>query len=421
MSAQPAIEFDRVSKRYRVGRKSLSVRDDVAAGVRRMTGRPEEESLHRVLRALDDVSLVVPEGQAFAVIGDNGAGKTTALKVASRITYPSSGRVRVRGRVGALIEVGTGMHPELTGRENVDLYGRILGFSRRDIRKRFDEIVGFADVGNAIDRPVKQFSSGMQLRLGFSLAAHLEPDVLLVDEAISVGDAGFQYRCVERISDLVREGRTLVFVSHNMSAIEAICDRAVLLRHGRIVADGPAREVIKDYLHGVEDGLLQAGPTRTAPRYGEEVQLLGLELLDGDGREVDSIPPGGTLSVRLTVRASRAVRRPAFEVGISDGRIGPLMLASMLVDGNPIDELAGDMTVECTFPELPLMPRVYELWAGIKDESGLGELLAWQRLRLFRVEGRMEQAGIAAVSESLISAPVSVPYRWTLSPGDPSP
>jgi hypothetical protein len=259
----------------------------------------------------------------------------------------------------------------------------------------------------------------MQLRLGFSLAAHLEPDVLLVDEAISVGDAGFQYRCVERISDLVREGRTLVFVSHNMSAIEAICERAILLRHGRIAADGPAREVIKDYLHGVEEGLLLAGPTRK-PRYGEEVELLGLELLDGSGREVDSIHAGGTLSVRLTVRASRGVRRPAFEVGISDGRIGPLTLASMLVDGNPIDELAGEATVECTFPELPLMPRVYELWAGVKDESGLGELLAWQRLRLFRVEGRLERAGIAAVSESLISAPVSIPYRWTVSPGDAS-
>jgi len=416
MSALPAIEFDRVTKRYRFGVKNVSVRDDIGRGVRRALGRSEEESLHKTLHALDDVSLVVPEGEAFAVIGDNGAGKTTALKVASRITYPSSGRVRVRGRVGALIEVGTGMHPELTGRENVDLYGRILGFSRSEIRRRFEEIVAFADIGGAIDRPVKQFSSGMQLRLGFSLAAHLEPDVLLVDEAISVGDAGFQYRCVERISDLVREGRTLVFVSHNMSAIEALCDRAVLLRQGQIAADGPAREVIKDYLHGVEEGLLKAGPSRK-PRYGEEVELLGLELLDGEGRGVDAIPVGGALSVRMTVRTSRPIPRPAIELGISDGRIGPLIRASTVADGRPVGELSGESTVECTFPQLPLMPRVYELWGGIKDESGLGELLRWQRLRLFRVEGSTKQTGIAAVSESLITAPVQVPYEWRI-PGE---
>ena len=409
-----AIEFERVTKRYRFGAKNISVRDDIGRGVRRALGRPQEESLHKTLHALDDVSLVVPEGEAFAVIGDNGAGKTTALKVASRITYPSAGRVRVRGRVGALIEVGTGMHPELTGRENVDLYGRILGFSRADVRRRFDEIVAFADIGGAIDRPVKQFSSGMQLRLGFSLAAHLEPDVLLVDEAISVGDAGFQYRCVERISDLVREGRTLVFVSHNMSAIEALCERAVLLRQGRIVADGPAREVIKDYLHGVEEGLLKAGPGR-GPRYGEEVELLALELVDGDGRAVDSIPVGASLSIRMTLRASRPIARPAIELGISDGRIGPLIRASTGGgDGAPISELNGESTIECTFPQLPLMPRVYELWGGVKDESGLGELLRWQRLRLFRVEGRSEQAGIAAVGESLIGAPVQLPFEWSV-------
>lgn len=415
MTAQPAIEFEGVSKRYRAGRRNLSLRDDLGRGARRAAGRRERESLYRDLWALDDISLVVPEGQAFAVIGDNGAGKTTALKVASRITYPTKGRVRVRGRVGALIEVGTGMHPELTGRENIDLYGRILGFSRREVRRRFDDIVSFADIGDALDRPVKQFSSGMQLRLGFSLAAHLEPDILLVDEAISVGDAGFQYRCVERISDLVREGRTLVFVSHNMSAIEALCERAVLLRHGRIAADGPAREVIKDYLHGVEQELLEARSAH-GPRFSEEVELLGFAMLDDEGREVDSLAAGGGLTVRLTVRVSRPIRRPIFEVGIADGRIGPLVLASTRTDGSSPDELIGQSTIECRFPELPLMPRVYELWAGIKDESGLGELLEWQRLRLFRVEGDAEQGAISAVSESLTSAPIQVPFAWSVKP-----
>src|SRR5213078_4708689 len=175
------------------------------------------------------------------------------------------GVVRVRGRVGALIEVGTGLHWELTGRENTQLYGRILGLSGRDIDRRFDEIVEFAGIGSAIDQPVKQYSSGMQLRLGFSVAAHVEPDILLVDEAIAVGDAGFQYRCVERMGELVREGRTLVFVSHNMSAIESLCERAVLLDHGRIVDDGPARDVVREYLRAVEAELMAEDDARARP------------------------------------------------------------------------------------------------------------------------------------------------------------
>src|SRR3954452_10005111 len=252
-----ALVFERISKHYRGGHAYRALRDDVVAALGRVVGIGRDEP--QIVQALENVSFEIPEGQSFALLGANGAGKTTALKLASRITYPTTGSIRVRGRIGALIEVGTGMHPELTGRENVDLYGRILGLSRRDVRSRFDEIVEIDGIGPALEQPVKQFSSGMQLRLGFALAAHLEPDVLLVDEAISVGDAGFQYRCVERISTLVREGRTLVFVSHNMSALEALCDRAVLLKRGRVVADGPTRDVIREYLRGVEERLLDEG------------------------------------------------------------------------------------------------------------------------------------------------------------------
>jgi ABC-type polysaccharide/polyol phosphate transport system ATPase subunit len=401
-----AIEFHGVSKHFRGSWSAYSMaRDDLVA---LLTRRRHE---HAVVRALEDVTFEIREGEALGLIGENGAGKTTLLKLASRITYPTTGKLRVRGRVGALIEVGTGMHPELTGRENIGLYGRILGLSREDVRRRFDEIVEFADIGPALDRPLKQFSSGMQLRLGFSLAAHLEPDVLLVDEAISVGDAGFQYRCVERISTLVKEGRTLVFVSHNMSAVEALCERSVLLSHGRVARDGPTREVIGEYLHGVEQQLLASGPS-TAPQFGEELELLGVTLLDGNRREVDGVPVGGPLTVRLSLRATRPVRRPIFEIGIADGRIGPLAMASMLVDGAAPDELRGDCTVEVTFHELPLMPRVYELWGGVMGAAGLGDVLQWQRLRLFRVEGEVTQAGLAAVSETLTNAPVQIDYTW---------
>jgi ABC-type polysaccharide/polyol phosphate transport system ATPase subunit len=403
---RPAIAFEGVSKHFRGGRTAYQMaRDDLFALLKRRASSAE------MVRALDDITIEIPEGEAFGLIGENGAGKTTLLKLASRITYPTHGKIRVRGRVGALIEVGSGLHPELTGRENIGLYGRILGLSRQDIRSRFDEIVEFADIGPALDRPLKQFSSGMQLRLGFSLAAHLEPDVLLVDEAISVGDAGFQYRCVERISTLVREGRTLVFVSHNMSAVEALCERAVLLSRGRIVADGPTRDVIGSYLHGVEERLLEEGPSR-APSFAEELQLLGVTLLNDRGEEVDGIPSGSPLTVRLALRASRPIRRPVFEIGIADGRIGSLAMASMLVDGATFEELDGDVTVDCTFHDLPLMPRVYELWGGVMGEAGLGDVLGWQRLRLFRVEGEVAQAGLAAVSETLTKAPLRLDYHW---------
>ena len=303
------------------------------------------------------------------------------------------------------------MHPELTGRENIGLYGRILGLSREDIRRRFDEIVEFADIGPALDRPLKQFSSGMQLRLGFSLAAHVEPDILLVDEAIAVGDAGFQYRCVERISTLVKEGRTLVFVSHNMSAVEALCERSVYLSHGRIVRDGPTRDVIREYLHGVEELLLAAGPAR-APQFGEELELLSVALLDEKGQEVDAIAAGRPLTVRLSLRAGRPIPRPIVEIGIADGRIGPLAMASMRVDGQSPEVLAGECEVACTFHELPLMPRVYEVWAGVMGAAAHGDVLKWQRLRLFRVQGEVTQAGLAAVSETLTKAPVQVDYTW---------
>ena len=409
-----AVVFENVSKHFRGGRTYRALRDDVVGAVGRVVGIKREPE--QVVRALDDVSLEIPEGQSFALLGPNGAGKTTALKLASRITYPTQGRIRVRGRVGALIEVGTGMHPELTGRENVDLYGRILGLSRRDVRRRFDEIVEFADVGGALEQPVKQFSSGMQLRLGFALAAHLEPDVLLVDEAIAVGDAGFQYRCVERMRELVQEGRTLVFVSHNMSAIESLCERGVLLDHGRIMADGPARDVVRDYLRQVEATLVAEGAARPISG-GGALTIVGVTLHDEAGGEVEEVSPGQPITVRLHFRAAAPIEEPIFEVGLNDGRIGPFALASMLIDGQAPRSISGEGYVDCTFDDLPLLPRVYELWGGVRHGAGFGDLVDWQRLRFFRVAGEVDGVGPAAVSHSLSNAPVRLPYRWKFGDG----
>ena len=201
-----------------------------------------------------------------------------------------------------------------------------------------------------------------------------------------------------------------------MSALEALCERAVLLRRGQVVADGPTREVIGDYLRGVEDRLLDEGPSRR-PRFGEQLELRDVMLLDENGREVDGVPAGRPLTVRLRLHAAKRVRRPIFELGIADGRIGSLAMASMLVDGAAFEELEGDVIVDCTFEGLPFMPRVYELWGGVMGEAGIGDVLAWQRLRLFRLEGDVTQAGLAAVSETLTKAPVQIGYRWDLKDG----
>jgi ABC-type polysaccharide/polyol phosphate transport system ATPase subunit len=405
-----ALTFERVTKEYRGGRRYVygSLRDDVAGLVGRLAGAKREPRSR--IRALDDLSFEIPEGESFGLIGPNGAGKTTALKIATRVTYPTTGRMRVRGRVGALLEVGTGMHPELTGRENVHLYGRILGLRRGEIERRFDEIVEFSGLSASIDQPVKQYSSGMQLRLGFSVAAHIEPDVLLVDEAIAVGDAGFQHRCVERMADLIRAGGTLVFVSHDTTLIETLCTRAVLLAKGRIVHDGPARETVAHYLHSVEQERLVRA-SRTPAQADDKLKIEHVELIDAAGHEVDTVASGEPLTVRIHFRTRRPVSRPSFEVVISDGRREGLASASMLRDGQSPASISGHGYVECAFAALPLQPRAYEIWCEVRGEHGYGIVFRRQRLRLFRVVADLEP-GRAALTSSLTQAPVRIPYRW---------
>ena len=366
------------------------------------------------MRALDGAQPSrSPKGEAFGLIGPNGAGKTTALKIATRITYPTSGHVRVRGRVGALIEVGTGMHPELTGRENVSLYGRILGLSSADIARRFDEIVEFAGIGAAIDQPVKQFSSGMQLRLGFSVAAHLEPDVLLVDEAIAVGDAGFQYRCVERMGELVAGGpdARLRLARHERRR-DAVRPGGILLKGGRIAADGAAPDVVQQYLEGVQRALVQEDRTDSK----NEVAAGALRIVRNAARSGRKggrrSSMGNPLAVRMHFDAQVPVASPIFEVGISDGRIGCFALASMLIDGQAPEHVHGRGYVECRFESLPLLPRAYEIWGCIGGQEGIGDHVAWQRLRRFRVVGEIGGRRGAVTHGLVHAAPVVLPYSW---------
>jgi ABC-type polysaccharide/polyol phosphate transport system ATPase subunit len=409
------VHFDSVAKRYQGSfARYKSLRDELARVVARLRGRTVADSM--TVDALDDVSFEIDEGESVAIIGPNGAGKTTALRIMSRITYPTEGVVRVRGRVGALLEGGTGMHPELTGRENIGLYGRILGLSGRQVQQRFEQIVSFAGVAEAIERPVKQYSSGMQLRLGFSVAAHLEPDVLLVDEAIAVGDAGFQARCVERMRELVSEGRTLIFVSHDMSAVETLCDRAILLDRGRIRAEGPAGDVIESYLSAVEAARLdEEGEVALAA--GDRLAITAVTIHDASGRQVVEVGSDERMTVRLHYRAAEPIEGPIFSVGLGDARIGVFSLASMLVDGETPERLHGNGTVDCEFESLPLYPRTYEVWVSVRAPAGYGDLVDWQRMALVRVVGEVAGKGRGAVFHSLADAPVKIPYRWRFGRG----
>jgi ABC-type polysaccharide/polyol phosphate transport system ATPase subunit len=256
---RPAVALEHVWKRYRLGlrRKGVSHKRTLAGEVSRalersgLRGGRDEGARH--IWALADVSFEVAEGEAVAIVGANGGGKSTALKLIARITEPWAGRVRTRGRVGSLIEIRSGIHPELTGRENIFLYGTILGLRRREIRRRFDDIVDFAELGRYIDTPVKRYSSGMEVRLGFSVAVHLEPDVLLIDEVLAVGDEAFQRRCLKRMDEIRSGGQTLVFVSHVFDDVRRLCPRAIYLDRGMVRADGPSADVVDLYLRDVAE------------------------------------------------------------------------------------------------------------------------------------------------------------------------
>src|SRR5712692_5770241 len=254
-----AIRTDGLGKLYRIGRRRRhddTLRDALAAGVQRAAhavgafarGRSLGCATAKNFWALRDVSFAVAPGEVVGIIGANGAGKTTLLRILSRITEPTLGEAEVHGRVGSLLEVGTGFHPDLSGRENVYLNGAILGMTRRDIARKFDEIVAFAEVEEFLDTPVKHYSTGMYLRLAFAVAAHLEPEVLIVDEVLAVGDAAFQRKCLGKMGDASRQGRTILFVSHNMQPIARLCQRAILISGGAILKDGPAVDVASAYL-----------------------------------------------------------------------------------------------------------------------------------------------------------------------------
>jgi lipopolysaccharide transport system ATP-binding protein len=316
------------------------------------TNRPSSEnSTHEEFWALKGVSFEVKRGERIGIIGRNGAGKSTLLKILSRITEPSEGRVRIKGRMSSLLEVGTGFHPELTGRENIFLNGAILGMSKMEIREKFDEIVAFAEVEKFLDTPVKRFSSGMQVRLAFAVAAHLEPEILVVDEVLAVGDAQFQKKCMGKMEDVSKEGRTILFVSHNMAALEALCTKAIWLRSGNIVGQGDVSEQINHYLntdrinlHIFPNKSIQLGPDLQLrkielspnPILSMEKQSFEIELWSSRPARVESIAIliYSSLGIRVAILDLRSPNAPYQLDGMNPLRIRGLIKSLPLVEGD---------------------------------------------------------------------------------------
>ena len=350
------------------------------------------------------------QGESFALVGPNGAGKSTALRLMSRLSYPSAGQVRVRGRVGALIEVGSGVHPELTGRENVWLYGTILGIPRSEIRRRFDAIVEFAQLESAIETQVKYYSSGMQLRLGFSVAAHLEPDVFVIDEALSVGDASFQSRAVGRMRELLHSGTTLVFVSHDLAAVETLCTRAALLDGGRLAEVGPARAVLATYLQRVEAQRRSGDVEGDAP-----VRVTSATCHGTDGAERTDFHRHEPVELRLRFTGVEAIVRPHVIVGITDGRPDyPVIEISMLDDDTVVpDRVAGEWECRLSIDALPLRPRLYEIWCEVLGDDGIAKLADWRHVASLRIVEGPGGGGRLAVVNAALAGPVAVDHAWS--------
>jgi lipopolysaccharide transport system ATP-binding protein len=303
MASAAAIQVDGLSKRYRIGQYQTgygTLRDSMTHATRRLLRR-EHRSPEEDLWALQDVTFSVAEGEVLGVIGPNGAGKSTLLKLLTQITTPTRGSAVIRGRIGSLLEVGTGFHPELTGRENVYLNGAILGMTRREITRKMAEIVDFAGVETFMDTPVKRFSSGMYVRLAFSVAAHLEPEILLVDEVLSVGDAEFQRRSLGRMEEYSQSGRTVLFVSHNMQAVARLCDRAVLLDGGRVVLDGPSEDVVAHYLQSASGTpSRRSWPDIVAAPGGQRVRLRSVRVVDENGNDADNTDVRRSIGIEVT-------------------------------------------------------------------------------------------------------------------------
>jgi len=379
-----AIRVENLSKQYKITAARYrhdTLRDQLMDGLqsvfrwndRRSTLNPRPSTLDSppsdTIWALKDVSFEVVQGETLGIIGRNGAGKSTLLKILSRITEPTSGRARIYGRVGSLLEVGTGFDRELTGRENIYLNGAILGMTKREIHRKFDEIVDFSGVEKFIDTPVKRYSSGMYVRLAFAVAAHLEPEILIVDEVLAVGDAAFQGKCLGKMGDVASEGRTVLFVSHNMAAVEYLCHKGITLQDGKLAFSGTAKEAVDYYLHSVDGGEQTCRShivdlSKAAGRPSKYCPLLQrLELFTDGGRPVNgSLKVGDSLKAYIYFRLEEPTSTLDATFAL-DSLFGQRIFHghSVYEPNRPQGQWIGDHVFVCDIPSLPLAPGQYKI------------------------------------------------------------
>lgn len=381
------VEFDGVWKKFQRGSRARSLRDALPAMVRSMQRRFQKPADEITLESnefysLRDVSFQVRRGECLGIIGSNGAGKSTLLKCASRILRPNRGKVAVTGRVSALIEVGAGFHPDLTGRENIYLNGAILGMRRREVADRFDRIVEFSGMAQFIDMPVKRYSSGMFARLGFSVAAFMDPDVLLIDEALSVGDIGFAHKCEKKIKEILERETTVVFVSHHLSSVRMICDRVILLGGGKILRDGDPDSTIHAYHEMLAEGMNQ-GQNHPA------IASLRTGLVDQVGSPTLSAETGGAVMLEVELTARRPIREAELGFFLRNEEDHELYATSMeRLNAEPIDLAAGDVLRAKFRVEVNLGPGAY--WIGPIVMGRLEEAPTFERVTLDRSPNRQQ-------------------------------
>jgi lipopolysaccharide transport system ATP-binding protein len=406
MATEPVLSVQALAKRYRLGarrRVYRTLRDSLSGLMRRREKEPQGD-----FWALKDISFELGEGRVLGLIGHNGAGKSTLLKILSRITEPTAGRAVLHGRVGSLLEVGTGFHGELSGRENIYLNGAILGMKRAEIARQFDRIVAFAEVEPFVDTAVKHYSSGMYLRLAFAVAAHLEPEILLVDEVLAVGDAAFQKRCLGKIGEVAEEGRTVIFVSHNLSAVERLCDSALLLNHGRVAFQGSTADAIDRYLQSgsAAQGLL-VEPERRPGR--GRVRFTRVRALC-DGRPAVHLTSGSRVELLFDYETADGAEVEGIRIRVAwTNLLGDTLF--ILINDGASSRLPGPSgTVRAVIPKLPLHQGTYRLSAWIKSGRDLEDRVS-DALELTVAGGDFFGTGVAWPADS---GPFLVPHSFEI-------
>ena len=414
-----AIQLEQVTKRYRTGR-SRTVVDLIASSIDGALGKSTEVhsatrgKIDSTIYALRDVSFDVPEGAGVGIIGRNGAGKTTLLKLISRVTWPTSGKVRVAGHVVSLIELGAGFHPELTGRENVYLGAGLFGLTRKAIDRQFDAIVQFADVERLIDTPMKRYSSGLYARLGFSVAIHSNPDIVLVDEVLSVGDAGFRRRALEALRSMIASGKTVLFISHDMWNVRRLCSQILWMEEGQVRAYGEAGEIAERYMNEVNlQALANQSTSLQSHRGGTgEVRFEAVETYNGAGAATSLFTSNDTLVVRGAYSASKAVQDPVFQVAIVDVDTGVIVTTASSAGRQDPGVVVGPGEIEVRFTSLPLRARQYILRLSITDAHQLASYDTITARPRFAVTG---QGGgvdsLADEQDGLVNLPFEVVHR----------